>query len=305
MRLFKDSKGQAAVLAVVFLAGLLGMAALVLDVGSWFRASRATQATADAAALAGAQNLPSDPASASSAALTYANKNGGGVAGADITITSQITADDTISVQVKRTSPSFFSKIFGIGSADIDQKATARINGIAAARFVAPVGIPLSHPDLSGANCPCFKDDTELDLGKAGAPGAFHLINLDGSSGGTGQKILADWILNGYDQDLPLGGYFSDTGAKWNASEVQNALSARIGSDLLFPVYDSIVGNGANATYHVVGWVGFYLTGFEANGVNDGKLFGHFDQVIWQGLQATTPGGGGPNLGAQTIQLIN
>src|SRR5207245_5252869 len=103
---------------------------------------------------------------------------------------------------------------------------------IAAARYVAPIGVPLNHPDLAGANCPCFKQPTELDLGKAGAPGAFHLINLDGSNGGTGQVILADWILHGYNRDLPLGGYFSDTGAKWNASQVQDALGARIGTDL-------------------------------------------------------------------------
>ena len=47
--------GQALVLTVVMLVSLLGMAALVLDVGSWYRAKRNLQATADAAALAGAQ----------------------------------------------------------------------------------------------------------------------------------------------------------------------------------------------------------------------------------------------------------
>ena len=36
----------------------------------------------------------------------------------------------------------------------------------------------------------------------------------------------------------------------------------------------------------------------------DGKFYGWFEQVIWQGLQSTTPGGGGPDLGARTIQLI-
>ena len=45
----RDSRGQAFVLTVLFMVGLLGISALVLDVGSWFRASRASQAAADAA----------------------------------------------------------------------------------------------------------------------------------------------------------------------------------------------------------------------------------------------------------------
>lgn len=304
MRLFKDTRGQAAVLTVLFLVGLVGMAALVLDVGSWFRASRASQAEVDSAALAGAQNLPDDPGTATNAAITYANKNGGGVAGADVTITSGITSNDTITVKVKKTSSSFFARIFGMNSADVATHATARTDGIAAARYVAPITVPISHADLSGSGCPCFGDATQLDLGKAGAPGAFHLINLDGSFGGTGQTILSDWIMNGYDKDLPLGGYFSDTGAKWNSSEVQSSLQDRIGSDLLFPVYDSIQGDGSNAQYHVIGWAAFYLTGIDARG-SAGTLFGHFDRVIWQGLQAVTSDGGGPDFGVRTVQLIN
>ena len=35
---------------------------------------------------------------------------------------------------------------------------------------------------------------------------------------------------------------------------------------VLFPVYDKIVGTGSNAQYHVIGWVGFHLTAFDARG---------------------------------------
>ena len=37
----RDERGQSVVLAVMMLTALLGMAALVLDAGSWFRARRA------------------------------------------------------------------------------------------------------------------------------------------------------------------------------------------------------------------------------------------------------------------------
>ena len=73
----RNERGQAMVLTVVFLVVLLGMAAMVLDVGSWYRADRDTQSTADAAALAGAQALPEDPATAVTLAQQYAAKNGG------------------------------------------------------------------------------------------------------------------------------------------------------------------------------------------------------------------------------------
>jgi len=60
----RSDRGQATVLTLVFLVVLLGMAALVLDIGSWYRADRATQSTADSAALAGAQALPSSTTNA-------------------------------------------------------------------------------------------------------------------------------------------------------------------------------------------------------------------------------------------------
>ena len=55
----RSEDGQVVVLVAVFMLGLIGMTALVVDVGSWFRQQRATQSTVDAAALAGAQALHS------------------------------------------------------------------------------------------------------------------------------------------------------------------------------------------------------------------------------------------------------
>src|SRR5581483_5221524 len=86
MSIRRDERGQSVVMAVVFMAALLGMSAAVLDLGSWFRADRRVQATADAAALAGAQALPSDPASARAIALDYAQRNGDTISDADVTL---------------------------------------------------------------------------------------------------------------------------------------------------------------------------------------------------------------------------
>ena len=77
----RSERGQVTVMAAVFMIILVGLAGLVLDVGSWFRQQRVQQSTVDAAALAGAQALPSSPGGGVSYATDYANRNGG-VAGA-------------------------------------------------------------------------------------------------------------------------------------------------------------------------------------------------------------------------------
>src|SRR5205823_2363943 len=116
---WKDERGQAFVLTAVALVMVCGMAALVLDVGNWFRDKRRLQATADAAALAGAQSLPDDPTGAKSLAMSYANQNGGDVAGANILVTSQYQSYDTISVKAQRNDPGVFSRVLGKTSADL------------------------------------------------------------------------------------------------------------------------------------------------------------------------------------------
>lgn len=298
----KLERGQALVMTVISLVVLLGMAALVLDVGAWFHQKRQLQATADAAALAGAQFLPDRPGEAAAQALAYANKNDGGVDAGDIVVSSGPMPNDTIAVRAHKTNSGFFSRVAGVLNVNIGASARARVAVPVAAKGVAPIVVKNTHPLLNGGGCPCFGTPTTLPLAKDGSPGSFDLINLDDSHGGTGQTILANWITHGYDNYLPLGQYYTDTGAKFNAAEVQAALSGRIGTVLLFPVYDIIAGSGAGAEYHVIGWVGFYLTGFEVHG-SSGSISGYFTEYIAQGLQPTS--GSGPTwLGVVSVRLI-
>src|SRR3712207_4628142 len=99
---FHTERGQSLVLTLMFVTVLIGMAAAVLDVGSWYRADRKLQANADAAALAGAQELPASPAAAQAAALDYADDNDGGVAASGIQFRSTAVANDTIEVTAER-----------------------------------------------------------------------------------------------------------------------------------------------------------------------------------------------------------
>ncbi len=296
--------GQAAALTVLFLTVLLASAAAVIDVGSWFREDRDTQRVADAAALAGAQALPESQGTARSLAIEYGGKNGGGVASANVTFSTTVLAGDTIHVNVEKPADSFFAKVVGIDSVQVGSTATARAGVPAEARWAAPIAVDEKHPLLGcSPMLSCFgpNNETELDLKKTG-PGAFRLLNLDGSHGGTGSQILADWILRGYEGFMALDWYGSDPGAKFNSSNVKDALDARIGDEMLFPIYRRTHGGGANFEYEIVGWVGFVMLGYDAHGSN-GKLEGYFTKVIWEGLLSTTSSSA--DFGVRSVALID
>ena len=298
----KRENGQAMVLTILFLAGLLGMAALVLDVGSWFREKRQLQLTADASALAGAQVLPGSPANAKTIALQYSVTNGRPLATNDVAITSDLSSNDSITVQAKSVAPGFFSKLFGINNVNVGASATARAGLAAQALYVAPMVVSKYHPLLNGTGCPCTYQETTLDFGKMGAPGSFGMLNLDGGNGTPGASEEGDWILHGFDQYLPLGLYRSDPGAKFNSSNIQGALDDRIGTVLLFPVFDTLTGSGQNAEYNIIGWVGFHLDGYDVHG-NTAQLTGYFTKFIAKGIQASS-GTTQPDFGVRVIQLV-
>ncbi len=288
--------GQVVVITVLFLAVVLGMSGAVLDVGSWYRADRALQSTVDAAALAGAQALPDDTALANSLALEYAEKNGGGVE--SVSIESELSADDTILVTGARPAPAFFTKLFGVDEIQVEARAKVRASTIGTARWAAPFAVDERHPMLQ---CRCFEEATDLELEKVG-PGAFRLINIDGSHGGTGPPILAEWIERGYEGYMPLGWYYSDPGAKFNSSHVRNALDARLDTEMLFPVYRNTRGGGANFEYEVVGWAGYVITSYEIKGSKNNKLFGYFTSVVWEGIGSESAGAA--DFGARVVSLV-
>ena len=308
MSVRKGESGQAFVLMALSLVVIMGMAALVVDVGNWYHTKRRLQATADAAALAGAQLLPTDSVGAQAMALSYADKNGGDVAGGDIAVTSTAVADDTIGVRARKTDAGVFGSVLGIASADISARAKALVGPPLKAKYVAPMVVFCDHPlihNCNGDSTPDFGSDTTMDYNPMGAPGAFGMLNLDGGNGTPGSSDEANWILHGFNKYLGLGDYRSDPGAKFSSSNIQDALEARKGSVLLFPVYRQLDGQGQNASYEIIGWIGFHLTSYEVHG-NNSTLHGYFTEFIAQGILSEGGGDGGPSssFGVKSIQLI-
>jgi hypothetical protein len=304
----ENQRGQAMVFTLVFMIVLLGMAAAVIDVGAWYRAHRDAQATADASALAGAQELPYSTAAASSSALDYAGRNGGGVVSGDIEFSSSLNGTDTIKVTARRPSPGVFTRLFGIDSVNTRASGTARVGAMGEAKWAAPIGVDYRHEYLrctSVNECdPRFNEPTEIDFEKVG-PGAFRLINIDGSHGGIGPPDIGEWIKTGLDAYMPNNEwYYSDPGIKPNSSHIKGALESRLGEnkEILIPIYSETREQGAGFEYYVVGWVGWVVTGYTIQGVHEARIQGYFTQVIWEGIQSED--GSEESFGARAVQLI-
>ncbi|HZR96693.1 MAG TPA: pilus assembly protein TadG-related protein [Gaiellaceae bacterium] len=131
-----DESGQVFALMIVFLIGLLGMCALVIDLGYLYWNQRNLQASADAAALAGAMELPD-----SGNALLVARQYGTGAAGknhdsriANVTETVQTkcltsipgcSPVNAVQVDEEATVDTFFMRVFGSRFATVHVRATA------------------------------------------------------------------------------------------------------------------------------------------------------------------------------------
>ena len=132
----QQERGQVIVLVVVMLVVLLGFAALVIDVGYAYYAHRQLQASADAAALAGAQELP-DPARAEQIAREYSSSAGSKNEHHDIPdVTTTVTTKcigsipgcdpvNAVVVLEKAPAKTFFAGLFGIDSIKITARSTA------------------------------------------------------------------------------------------------------------------------------------------------------------------------------------
>jgi hypothetical protein len=215
-----------------------------------------------------------------------------------------------VTVEIERKAPGFFSQVLGVAEVTVGAKASARAAGLGSARWVAPIVVNEQHPKLlCGLACFGPGHGTVLDYmhlkdtGTTDGSGTFGFINLDQTAtSGVGTSTLGEWIENGYDGLVTPDTYNTSTGNPFSSSHVAGSLDARIGTELLFPIYRKITGTGSNAKYEIIGFVGFFLTGTDLQG-NDEKLLGYFTQVIWDGVESES-GPSGPDHGVRVVTLV-
>lgn len=314
MKRARDERGSTVGFTVVFMVVVLGMAALVIDVGSWFTAQRGLQGAADAATLAAAQDLP-NTALASSAATTYANAN---VSGLNAWAPA-FPNSNTIDVSLSKPAPGIFSRFLGIDSVTVHAHARASVGVPSKLKNVAPIVVK-NTAVCTAANTSCFGTTTTLNFDENSLSSSrFGLVTFvcddnvqfGGQCNGQGQGAsdLASWIRSGYPDFLDINKWYAAvTGQK--IGPIRSALdeAGLNHTILLFPVYDTA--DPTKMAYHIIGWAAFVL---DPGGVISWKndtpgcrpnckvIRGHFVEYIAHGVDSTP---GIPDYGLRVVNLV-
>jgi hypothetical protein len=282
----RRESGQVIVFIVFMLTVLLGMAALVIDVGSWYQADRRLQTAADAAALAGAQELPTDQASAETVALDYAQENYSGIPAPTVTFPNTYTID----VAATAETPGFFASVVNAAFdvVTVRAEAQAQVSAPAELKNVAPIAVYkdeaciVSDPSCFGQPVTlAFNEDAEFDPTKS----KFGLLDLD-RDGDAGAGDMKDWLENGYSDYLPVNTDYPAANGEKNGIKQELEDAADEQRVLLFPVYDSA---NASTGYRVIGWAAFVIDEVVKWTGHEHEFTGHFVTFIATDLAAGGP----------------
>jgi Flp pilus assembly protein TadG len=309
--------GQAIVFMVAILTILVGFGALILDGGRWMHTQRRLQTAADAAALAGVQNLPSDPSGATSIASTYAQTNFTGVT-ANITAPPNPNPNSTLCssttpncIRVVATTNSSGTLAKLLGKVLVPEKATATAALTVPSSFknVAPIAVK----NTTACTVPsCFNTTKTVSFDESNvASSTIGLINLTchGTSvpgctnnNNVGATDLRDWIINGFAAALPSSQWYGvKTGQ--NVGPIKQGLDAQLGVRLFFPVFDTTQNAGSVWWFHIIGWSAFVIDQVVSWSPSNKTLRGHFVTFTTSDLPAGLPPSG-IDFGVHVINLV-
>jgi hypothetical protein len=192
-----EEQGQAIVFVLLMMVAVIAVVGFVIDVGHAYQAQRSLQGAADAAALAGAQQLP-DAALAQQTAKQYGSSATGKNRITDVVVNEQVATScnstipgcspvNMVSVDERASVPTFFSKIVGVNSLDLHVHAAA-----CSPCGSKPVDIVLVL-DRTGSMCQDSRGNTDsscTDLNNAKAGIRTFLGYFDSSIAHVGLTVL-------------------------------------------------------------------------------------------------------------------
>lgn len=299
-RFRKQQRGSVIVMVAAMLSVMVGLTALVVDLGLLYATRVKLTNLADAAALAGVQELPRNNSAAYATASEYAQLNGKTGDRVDI----RVLNGTTVAVKATRTIPLMFAGIFGLATCDVSGAAAARVNPVSRLTGTVPFG--LVQQTL------VYGQVYTIKIGSGTASGNYHGNFGALALGGTGASVFRDNIKFGSDVSIQAGDwvktetgnmvgptkqgisyrYNQDPGATF---ETVAKNSARI---LVVPVIQSLDVSGRGAVL-VVGFAALFLE--SSNVTNNGEVSGRFIQMVTPG----DPGDGGSDYGLYASRLIS
>jgi Flp pilus assembly protein TadG len=251
-RTLNDERGAISVITAIMMTVLLGMAALVIDIGAAEARKAQLQDAADAAAMGLAQrcfdSALTSPAAcdggvvgnAAPIAAGYATEN---VNDRSAAVTSVDWTSDTVTVSLTSDQPSFFARIFDVTQTTVRTTATAKWSQPAIPLPLAYHGCALPAPSSSAVQFLRY-DLLDLNLTSCGlVPGVVDLLGpgwvtqTDLISLDDGLSLLnSDCTF-----DIDLVAYVSTTLTKVLPTQCAHLLPSLIGRQVLLPVYDRIL----------------------------------------------------------------
>lgn len=240
-----NESGSVVILLALSFVILMGAAGLVIDMGFIYSEKIKLSNALDAAALAGAQELPDKPILAEAVAKDYLTLNGIDPA----TVTIVISADHMeMTLTGVETVPHYFLKLLGFNETDVHGKSKIAIGPVSAVKGgLRPFAVEdflYTYGDLV-----VLKED-----GGDGYHGNYGAVAM----GGSGASILKDNAINGYEGTIKIGDIL-DT-EPGNMATVVNALRPLLASDpesfdnhskksfrlWTIPIVDSLMVDGRN-----------------------------------------------------------
>jgi Flp pilus assembly protein TadG len=292
--LFREQKGFALVLVSAGMVVLLGFVALVTDIGMLALNKQKIANALDAAALAGAQELPVSAVQARAVAVNYALLNG---CSPDSPLVTSYNGQQNSRLTIAATKEVnfIFARVLGIESGTVSVRSSAAVCGLTSYQGAAPLAVPNQSFDYNtlyklkqGANDP---DGSPL------GPGTYGALSL----GGPGADNYENNLKYGYDSILKVGDLIeTETGNMSNPT--RRAINYRIDlchhapqctpgnydpgcpRILIIPVYEPTVFNdGQIKTIRIVGFAAFLVDAVVPGQGNDNEIYGYFLKMAVEG----------------------
>jgi hypothetical protein len=272
----------------------LGFGALVTDVGLLYVQKAKLQNAVDAAALAGAQELPKNPTLAQEVARDYANRNNV----SDITVNFE-ARNFKIKVSAQKQVPTYLARIWGITEGNLS--ATAHAMALPPSSLSGAVPLSIEKQDF------IYGEKYTLKFGSgssdtSGTPyqGWFGPLRLSGN----GAKDYTTDLANGYSGSFYIGQIVDiETGNM--SGPTKQGVTERLARDTRVPrnTFDNYDRNAPEIIFvpiveiinrsletvnqvKIVGFTAFFLEGVEGNGI-DSVISGRFIKTLVPNKQSS------------------
>jgi hypothetical protein len=265
------------VITALAMVVLLGLMALGLDLGLVLLRKQELANAADAAALAGVQELPASAENARLRAIQYGVGNGMITDQMSVSVSSDLAE---VGVVVSETVDLFFAPVLGIRQATVSARATARTGTVSGVMGVVPLSVE-QDDFVFGEKYYLKYGSPDLELDGTTEPeepisgvrqGNFGALAL----GGTGASNYLDKFMHGYRKMMRVGDIVetetgnmagpTENGVKWR-TEGSAALTCTIDNVtracpqlVIVPVVDKLT-KGGRGPVTVVGFAAFFLEG--------------------------------------------